>query len=137
MSGMLCRFELWRTPAPLFGPDIGLRSAKFPADRVIEDHTQVNYHDVNPGDPPGEESKPPAQTPFSRLDILLVTPSIGPGVGEMSLADSSGTSDQLFGSRGGSHPLGRFTDQQETYGPKVVEQLVGYIITPPLKLLSI
>jgi hypothetical protein len=26
MSGMLCRFELWRTPAPLLGPEIGLRS---------------------------------------------------------------------------------------------------------------
>ncbi|MCU1301041.1 MAG: hypothetical protein JWQ87_1325 [Candidatus Sulfotelmatobacter sp.] len=30
----------------------------------------------------------------------------------------------LFGSAGGSHPLGRFTDQRETYGPHVVEQLV-------------
>ena len=30
----------------------------------------------------------------------------------------------LFGSRGGSHPLARFTDQRETYGPHVVEQLV-------------
>lgn len=30
----------------------------------------------------------------------------------------------LFGSTGGSHPLGRFTDQRETYGPHVVEQLV-------------
>lgn len=30
----------------------------------------------------------------------------------------------LFGSVGGSHPLARFTDQQETYGPAVVEQLV-------------
>ncbi len=30
----------------------------------------------------------------------------------------------LFGSAGGSHPLGRFTDQQETYGPHVVEALV-------------
>jgi SAM-dependent methyltransferase len=30
----------------------------------------------------------------------------------------------LFGSSGGSHPLGRFTDQRETYGPLVVEQLV-------------
>jgi SAM-dependent methyltransferase len=30
----------------------------------------------------------------------------------------------LFGSTGGSHPLGRFTDQRETYGPLVVEQLV-------------
>lgn len=31
----------------------------------------------------------------------------------------------LFGSQGGSHPLGRFTDQQETYGPRVVEDLVA------------
>lgn len=31
----------------------------------------------------------------------------------------------LFGSSGGSHPLARFTDQLETYGPYVVEQLVG------------
>ena len=31
----------------------------------------------------------------------------------------------LFGSAGGSHPLGRFTDQQETYGRHVVEALVG------------
>jgi SAM-dependent methyltransferase len=30
----------------------------------------------------------------------------------------------LFGSAGGSHPLARFTDQMETYGPQVVEQLV-------------
>jgi len=30
----------------------------------------------------------------------------------------------LFGSTGGSHPLGRFTDQRETYGPHVVEYLV-------------
>ncbi len=30
----------------------------------------------------------------------------------------------LFGSGGGSHPLGRFTDQRETYGPHVVEELV-------------
>ena len=30
----------------------------------------------------------------------------------------------LFGSSGGQHPLARFTDQQETYGPQVVEQLV-------------
>lgn len=31
----------------------------------------------------------------------------------------------LFGSTGGSHPLGRFTDQRETYGPHVVESLVA------------
>jgi SAM-dependent methyltransferase len=30
----------------------------------------------------------------------------------------------LFGSVGGSHPLGRFTDQSETYGPRVVEAIV-------------
>lgn len=30
----------------------------------------------------------------------------------------------LFGSSGGSHPLGRFTDQRETYGPHIVEQLL-------------
>jgi SAM-dependent methyltransferase len=30
----------------------------------------------------------------------------------------------LFGSTGGSHRLARFTDQRETYGPLVVEQLV-------------
>jgi SAM-dependent methyltransferase len=30
----------------------------------------------------------------------------------------------LFGSAGGSHPLARFTDQQETYGPHVVERFV-------------
>lgn len=30
----------------------------------------------------------------------------------------------LFGSVGGSHWLGRFTDQSETYGPQVVEDLV-------------
>ena len=30
----------------------------------------------------------------------------------------------LFGSTGGSHPLARFTDQRETYGPLVVEQFV-------------
>jgi hypothetical protein len=51
----------------------------------------------------------------------------------MNLADSSGASERLFGSRGGSHPLGRFTDQQETYGPKVVEQLVSSL-SPPRKL---
>ena len=31
----------------------------------------------------------------------------------------------LFGSRGGSHFLGRWTDQHETYGPRVIERLVG------------
>ena len=31
----------------------------------------------------------------------------------------------LFGSRGGSHPLGCFTDQQETYGPAVVADLIA------------
>src|SRR6266496_2692686 len=30
----------------------------------------------------------------------------------------------LFGSTGGSHPLGRLTDQRETYGPHVVEELI-------------
>src|SRR6266576_4694088 len=30
----------------------------------------------------------------------------------------------LFGSSGGSHPLARFTDQQETYGAHVVERFV-------------
>lgn len=30
----------------------------------------------------------------------------------------------LFGSTGGSHPLARFTDQLETYGPHVIENLV-------------
>jgi len=37
---------------------------------------------------------------------------------------SSETVEPLFGSSGGSHPLARFTDQLETYGPQVVEQLV-------------
>jgi SAM-dependent methyltransferase len=37
---------------------------------------------------------------------------------------SNGKFKPLFGSTGGSHPLGRFTDQRETYGPLVVEQLV-------------
>ena len=37
---------------------------------------------------------------------------------------STGKVKPLFGSTGGSHPLGRFTDQRETYGPLVVEQLV-------------
>jgi SAM-dependent methyltransferase len=32
--------------------------------------------------------------------------------------------ESLFGSSGGSHPLARFTDQRETYGPQVVEHLV-------------
>src|ERR1700746_2013237 len=36
----------------------------------------------------------------------------------------SGEGRPLFGSVGGSHPLARFTDQRETYGPLVVEQLV-------------
>jgi SAM-dependent methyltransferase len=41
--------------------------------------------------------------------------------------ESMNTSERaqpLFGSTGGSNPLTRFTDQQETYGPRVVEQLV-------------
>ena len=38
---------------------------------------------------------------------------------------STGEGKSLFGSTGGSHLLGRLTDQQETYGPQVVEQLVG------------
>ncbi len=37
----------------------------------------------------------------------------------------NGTPKSLYGSRGGSHPLGRFTDQRETYGPHVVESLVA------------
>jgi SAM-dependent methyltransferase len=38
--------------------------------------------------------------------------------------------EPLFGSRGGSHPLGRFTDQRETYGPHVVEDIVGGLDSP-------
>jgi SAM-dependent methyltransferase len=38
---------------------------------------------------------------------------------------SNEKAETLFGSRGGSHFLGKFTDQSETYGPKVIEQLVG------------
>jgi SAM-dependent methyltransferase len=38
--------------------------------------------------------------------------------------DSSARVKPLFGSSGGSHPLARFTDQRETYGPFVVEQLI-------------
>ena len=30
----------------------------------------------------------------------------------------------MFGSTGGSHPLARFTEQEEAYGPRLVEQLV-------------
>lgn len=37
---------------------------------------------------------------------------------------SSAKAKALYGSAGGSHPLAKFTDQQETYGPHVVEQLV-------------
>ena len=37
---------------------------------------------------------------------------------------SNGKAKALFGSAGGSHPLARFTDQRETYGPQVVEELV-------------
>ena len=37
---------------------------------------------------------------------------------------NTGEVKSLFGSSGGSHPLGRLTDQRETYGPHVVEQLV-------------
>jgi SAM-dependent methyltransferase len=37
---------------------------------------------------------------------------------------SAETTKPLFGSTGGSHPLARFTDQQETYGPHVVAKLV-------------
>ncbi len=37
---------------------------------------------------------------------------------------TNGKVGPLFGSTGGSHPLARFTDQRETYGPQVVEQLV-------------
>jgi SAM-dependent methyltransferase len=35
------------------------------------------------------------------------------------------TGTPLFGGSGGSHPIARFTDQRETYGPHVVEQLVS------------
>jgi hypothetical protein len=38
--------------------------------------------------------------------------------------NTSERAQPLFGSTGGSHPLARFTDQRETYGPLVVEQLV-------------
>lgn len=38
--------------------------------------------------------------------------------------NSNGKVRPLFGSTGGSHLLARFTDQRETYGPHVVEQLV-------------
>jgi SAM-dependent methyltransferase len=41
------------------------------------------------------------------------------------LMNANETERPLFGSQGGSHPLGRFTDQQETYGPQVVEDLVA------------
>ena len=39
--------------------------------------------------------------------------------------NSSETVKPLFGSSGGSHPLAKFTDQLETYGPQVVEELVS------------
>jgi SAM-dependent methyltransferase len=39
------------------------------------------------------------------------------------------TGKPLFGSSGGSHPLAKFTDQRETYGPKVVEELVASLQT--------
>jgi SAM-dependent methyltransferase len=48
----------------------------------------------------------------------------------MTASTSTTESAPLFGSTGGSHPLGRFIDQQETYGPKVVEQLVSTLISP-------
>src|ERR1700677_1398862 len=38
--------------------------------------------------------------------------------------DLVGQAKPLFGSRGGSHPLARLTDQRESYGPHVVEELV-------------
>ena len=38
--------------------------------------------------------------------------------------DTSEGSKPLFGSTGGAHPLARFIDQRETYGPVVVEELV-------------
>ena len=38
--------------------------------------------------------------------------------------NTSERAQPLFASTGGSHPLARFTDQQETHGPRVVEQLV-------------
>ncbi|MGA2648803.1 MAG: class I SAM-dependent methyltransferase [Candidatus Sulfotelmatobacter sp.] len=38
--------------------------------------------------------------------------------------NSNGKVRPFFGSTGGSHPLAKFTDQRETYGPHVVEQLV-------------
>jgi SAM-dependent methyltransferase len=38
--------------------------------------------------------------------------------------------EPLFGSTGGSHPLGRFTDQRETYSPHVVEDLVRSLDHP-------
>jgi SAM-dependent methyltransferase len=38
--------------------------------------------------------------------------------------DRIGQAKPLFGSRGGSHPLARLTDQRESYGPHVVEELV-------------
>ncbi len=37
---------------------------------------------------------------------------------------SNAKAKALFGSAGGSHALAKFTDQRETYGPHVVEQLV-------------
>ena len=44
---------------------------------------------------------------------------------------SAGTKP-LFGSKGGSHPLARFTDQRETYGRHVVEQLVRRLAGPKI-----
>lgn len=45
---------------------------------------------------------------------------------------NNGIEKPLFGSSGGSHPLGRFTDQRETYGPHVVEDLVRKLRQPEL-----
>jgi len=44
--------------------------------------------------------------------------------------NTSERAQRLFGSTGGSHPLARFTDQRETYGPLVVEQLVSNLSYP-------
>jgi SAM-dependent methyltransferase len=38
--------------------------------------------------------------------------------------DRTARTKPLFGSRGGSHPLARLTDQRESYGPHVVEDVV-------------
>ncbi len=55
------------------------------------------------------------------IETLLTARGIPVNTRPMS---TTAKAQSLFSSSGGSHPLGRFTDQGKTFGPRIVEEIV-------------